>query len=132
MPSGKRRTPGLLTLREAATRLGVPDAVVMELLYLHPPVLEFTLVGRAPRLRLDQVKALHERLVGLIMELVRHNPSLLGTALTLARAPAQTIPERSLREPDFLRLIEREASSLFGSPDGANAVRSADAHRRAG
>lgn len=81
----KRRAEPLLTLREAARRLGVPNSVFVDLVYLHPPVIEVTLVGRAPRVDPGQIASLARHLVRVVMELIRTDSSLLGLAMAFSR-----------------------------------------------
>ena len=111
MPSSKRRLPGLLTLREAASRLGVADSLLVDLVYEHPPIIDVALMGRAPRVEARQIAALHERLVARVMELIARRPVLLGTALGIARRA--TAVESGVGHQTQLRaIIAHEAREL--------------------
>ena len=71
----------LLTLREAAKKLGVSDELLVDLVFVHPPIIDIKLVGRAPRVYASQLTELRDRWVVLTMELIQRNPPLLGFAL---------------------------------------------------
>lgn len=110
----EKSVPPLLTLREAARKLGVPNSVFVDLVYLHPPVIDVTLVGRAPRVDGSQLARLGARLSGVVMELMRVDASLLGLALTLSRSRSRSAGEDGKGlDPEALRhIIAREAAQL--------------------
>ena len=119
MQAAKRRIPGLLTLREAARRLGVSDSVLVELVYVHPPVIDVTLVGRAPRVDARQVGALQERLVALVMDLIGNNPSLLGGALAIARDHGEGEFMGATQAAALRAIITNEARAMSLAGPGA-------------
>jgi len=119
MQAAKRRIPGLLTLREAARRLGVSDSVLVDLVYVHPPVIDVTLVGRAPRVDARQLGALQERLVALVMDLIGKHPALLGGALAIAREHGEWEVSGATQAAGLRAIIANEARALAQAGPGA-------------
>ena len=112
MTTPEKKRPALLTLRDAARRLGMPESLLVELVYVHPPIIEVTLLGRAPRLRADQLADLRKRLVDVVMELIRAKPSLLGVALKVTRSPLVGEDAGSLQLAEIRRIIVLETAAL--------------------
>lgn len=113
MKKSEKQGKVLLTLREAAKKLGVPDELLVELVYVHPPIIDIMLVGRAPRVYADQLAALRKKWLELAMDLISRNPALMGFALGAIKTPGPATNEGKLNVAELRRIIA--GSPLSGS-----------------
>ncbi len=108
MSKAEKHGKVLLTLREAAKKLGVPDELLVDLVFVYPPIIDVMLVGRAPRVYAHQLADLRRCWVGLAMELINRRPSLLGIALGSVKAPGNAADDR-IDVAELRRLITSAA-----------------------
>jgi len=109
MKKSEKQGKVLLTLREAAKKLGVPDDLLVELIYVHPPIIDVMLVGRAPRVYADQLAALRNKWVDLAMDLINRNPALMGFALGAVKGPGTPADPGAMNVAELRRIIATSA-----------------------
>lgn len=85
----------LLTLSEAARRLGLSDSMFADMVLCHPPILDIMLIGRAPRVYTYQLNILRRQWVSTAVQLIQWKPSLLQVALATVRAGESRLNEAS-------------------------------------
>jgi len=85
----------LLTLSEAARRLGLSDSMFTDMVLCHPPILDIVLIGRAPRVYTYQLNILRRRWVATAIQLIQRKPPLLQVALCTVRAAEPHLNESS-------------------------------------
>ncbi len=114
----------LLTLSEAARRLGLNDSMFADMVLCHPPILDIMLIGRAPRVYTYQLNILRRRWVTTTIQLIQCKPALLEVALGIVRAGEHYLTETSRhtgsRDTELRAILVESASGLLGRRDEAS------------